>query len=309
MSRYRSIRCLIWNDDKFPFASDACQLVFFHMLTTPLSSPFGLYKASLEALAAEKRWTPKAYREAFEEASRIGFAKYDDRTQVVFIPNFLKYNAPNNPNVLRSWHNLFTEIPDCPLKTEFLQLLRTLCDSFGKGFQEAFEEAWRKSMPNQDQDQDQDQEQDQEHWCGGIRLTPQPRQPSLLDDTKPPPGASQTLKSLYLAMQDVTFLVPGKGQQTIWENAKNPRELAQRLDQACPGVDLPDLIKKLAGWTVVNPNRAKRDLAKFIWNNATRDQDKPRATGQNRTAGVVAEPSYRHGADLAAKVRGTRKER
>jgi hypothetical protein len=164
MSRYRVIRCLIWNDDKFPFASDACQLVFFHMLTTPMSSPFGLYKASLEALAAEKRWTPKAYREAFEEASAIGFVKYDERAQVVFIPNFLKYNAPNNPNVLRAWYNAFIEIPDSQLKHEFLRSLSTLCDSFGKGFREAFGEAWRKGMPNQDQDQDQDQEQDQDQY-------------------------------------------------------------------------------------------------------------------------------------------------
>ena len=81
MSRYRNIHCLIWNDDKFPFASDKCQLVFFHLLTTPLSTPFGLYKASLEALAAEKRWTVKAYREGFAEAFRKGFVKHDERAQ------------------------------------------------------------------------------------------------------------------------------------------------------------------------------------------------------------------------------------
>ena len=77
MSRYRVIHCLVWNDDKFPFVSDDCQLIFFHLLTTPLSTPFGCYKASLQALAAEKRWPVERYRQAFQEAFREGFVKHD----------------------------------------------------------------------------------------------------------------------------------------------------------------------------------------------------------------------------------------
>lgn len=162
MTRYRSIHCLIWNDDKFPFATDQCQLVFFHILTTPMSTPFGLYKASVEALAAEKRWDVKAYRKAFEEAFRAGFVKYDERAQVILIPNFLKYNPPNNPNVLKAWANIYEEIPKSPLKDEFFQSLKAFLEDLGEGFDKAFAKAWRKPMPIQEQDQDQDQEQNKD---------------------------------------------------------------------------------------------------------------------------------------------------
>ena len=147
MSRYRAIHCLIWNDDKFPFVSERCQLIFFHLLTTPMSTPFGLYKASLEALAAEKRLPLKAYREAFREAFAKAFVKYDERHQVILIPQFLKYNPPNNPNVLKAWKSVYDEIPDCDLKIEFYQILKAFVEGFSKAFGEAFREAWGKPLP------------------------------------------------------------------------------------------------------------------------------------------------------------------
>lgn len=160
MSRYRAIHCLIWNDDKFPFVSDQCQLMFFHLLTTPMSSPFGLYKASIEALAAEKRWDVKAYRKAFTEGLSNGFMKYDERHLVILIPNFLKYNPPNNPNVLISWKNIYDEIPNCDIKSEFYQSLKDSMKGFGKGFAEAFAKAWPQPLPIQEQEQEQEQIQD-----------------------------------------------------------------------------------------------------------------------------------------------------
>lgn len=157
MSRYRNIHCLIWNDDKFPFASDDCKLVFFHLLTTPYSSPFGMYKISVSGLADEMRWPVKRYEKAFREALSKGFLKYDERHYVILLPKFLKHNPPNNPNVLKSWAPMVAELPDSTLKVEWFSLLKGLLEGFGEGFRKAFAEAWPKGMPIQDQDQEQEQ--------------------------------------------------------------------------------------------------------------------------------------------------------
>jgi hypothetical protein len=95
-----------------------------------------------------------------------------------------------------------------------------------------------------------------------------------------PPDASPGLLAIVEAMQRVEFDVPGRGPETIWKNAKRPAQLAANLEKSCPAVDVPALIGKLAGWTVANPGRAKRDLGKFLWNAATREQDNPRPAGQ-----------------------------
>ena len=159
MSRYRIIHCLIWNDDKFPFLSDDCKLVFFHLLTTPYSTPFGLYKCSIASLADEMRWHIERYEKAFMEAFREGFVKHDERHLVILIPNFLKYNPPSNPNVLKGWKKIWIEIPECKLKYEWYQILKSLTKGFGKGFNEALWEALPKGplkgMPIQEQEQEQ----------------------------------------------------------------------------------------------------------------------------------------------------------
>ena len=144
MARYRAVHCLIWNDDKFPYASDDCQLVFFHVMTTPLSTPFGLYKASLEMLASEKRWPVKRYKKAFQEGYAKGFFKYDEKALVLLIPNFLKYNPPNNPKVLQSWGKVCEEIPNCSLKAEFFSILKGYLEGYGKAFQDAMPKAIAK---------------------------------------------------------------------------------------------------------------------------------------------------------------------
>ncbi len=146
--RYRKISCSIWNDDKFPFASDDCQIVIFHLLSTPLSTPFGLYKASVAALAEEKRWTKGRYASALNEAIKTDFVKYDAKHHVIYIPNFLRYNPPHNPNVLRSWSEPFKEIPSSSLKDEFFQALVARIESYSEAFREAFSKAFRHHYRN-----------------------------------------------------------------------------------------------------------------------------------------------------------------
>ncbi len=164
MSRYRKIHCLIWNDDKFPFLSDKAQLVFFHLLTTPLSNQLGCFKAGLASLSEEKRCSVEGYREGFQELIKEGFIKYDERHLVVYINNFIKYNPPESPNVVKSWAITFNELPKSQLKLLCYQSLKAVLQGYGEGFHKAFTEAFGKGLlkgiPNQEQEQEQEQEQD-----------------------------------------------------------------------------------------------------------------------------------------------------
>jgi len=148
MTRYRTVHCLIWNDDKFPFVSDDCQLVWFHILTTPFSTPFGLFKTTIEMLASEKRWPVKRYAKAFKEGLQEGFFKYNENRQLIYIPKHICYNPPHNPNVLKSWGKIYNELPNCDLKQEFYQSLMAFLEQYGKGFAKSFAESFSKSMLN-----------------------------------------------------------------------------------------------------------------------------------------------------------------
>ncbi len=119
------------------------------------------------------------------------------------------------------------------------------------------------------------------------------------DKTEPPPNASPRLLAIWNAMQNETFLVPGCPPQTLWQNSKHPREFAEKLDKSAPSVDVAALICTLAGWTYANPKRAKKDLCRFVWNAAIRDQDNPKTSNQSQ-------PGF--GSTLAEKVKRSREE-
>lgn len=140
--RYRAIHCAIWNDDKFPFCSEDAQAVFFHILTSPMSGPFGLFKAGIGALSDERRWDPARYRNALGECVTNGFVRFDETNLVIWVPNVIRYNPPASPNAIVAWGRAAQAIPDSPLKAEAYQAVKGLCDALGHTFPDAFQKGF-----------------------------------------------------------------------------------------------------------------------------------------------------------------------
>ena len=178
MAKYRNIYCLIWSDDKFPFLSDDEQLVWLHLYTNSLTTGTGIYKASVEGLAADKRWDVERYRNAFDKLTQNMKVTYDKSFHVVCFPRFFDWNKPTNPKVLTSWVKTFEEIPDCHSKWQHLLLFREKASMRGKAYQKAFDiasEPFRDRLPQeQEQEQEQDKEQEQD---SSAKKSPQKRGP------------------------------------------------------------------------------------------------------------------------------------
>lgn len=115
-----------------------------HTLSLP-----GLSVAGEAQLAEGLGWSLKGFREAFRELSSKGMAKADWQARVVWVPNAIKYNPPDNPNVVKSWGKLFDMIPECDLKAEAHESLKAFIvamgEGFAKGFREGFGERYAKS--------------------------------------------------------------------------------------------------------------------------------------------------------------------
>lgn len=168
--RYRLVDVRIWGDEKFRRLSPLppCgQGLFLYLLTTPLSNSIpGLFRVGEHCLAEELGWDLKAFREAFREGFQEGLYEADFRARVLFIPNAIKYNRPQSPNVIKSWSVHWDEIPECELKNKSYQVLKAFAEGLGKGFQEAFAKALpkpsRKALPNQEQEQEQEHKEQQQ---------------------------------------------------------------------------------------------------------------------------------------------------
>lgn len=170
MARYRKIDPRIWNDEKFASLSHEAQRAFFFILTHPSMTSLGAFRISAAGMAQELGLTEKGFQEPFHELLSKGIVRYDEKSFLVFAPNFLKYNPPENPNVIKGWAVALDYLPECGLKHEVLlkakqcasntdKGLKAFVDAFGdichiapKGFQEPFP----KGMPIQEQEQEQE---------------------------------------------------------------------------------------------------------------------------------------------------------
>lgn len=158
MSKYRKIDVRIWNDAKFRDLSHNAKLVFFFLLTHPNMTALGAMRSTLSGLAEELDFELEAFREAFREAFAKGMVKHDSKACLIALPNFIKYNQPESPNVVKAWANSLDLLPECDLKNDVISLSANALKGYSKAFREALPEAflktYPKSMPNQEQEQE-----------------------------------------------------------------------------------------------------------------------------------------------------------
>ena len=137
MGRYRKIDTRIWNDAKFRGLSDRAKLAFFFLLTHPHMTSLGAMRATISGLASEIGWPEKSFRAAFVEISRLEMVNHEEESCFVCLPNFLKYNPPESPNVIKSWDSSMDLIPECESKVQLLQQVKAFAEGLGEAFRKA----------------------------------------------------------------------------------------------------------------------------------------------------------------------------
>jgi hypothetical protein len=147
MAHFRKIDVRIWNDAKFNELSHLGKLIFVFLVTHPNMTMLGAMRATRSGLAEELQAFPEAFEEAFCQVLSKGLAKHDQKASCIWLPNFLKYQSAESPNVLKSWVKQAEFIPECGLKTLALQGLKDYAEASSEPFRKAFREAFAKDFP------------------------------------------------------------------------------------------------------------------------------------------------------------------
>jgi len=176
MARYRKIDTRMWGDVKFRELSSpapSAKYLWIFLLTGPHTTNLpGLFRAGEMSLAEELGWPVETFRERFAELSGAGLAKADWNARVVWIPNAVKYNRPDNPNVVKSWRDSWDEVPECPLKSEAYERLKGFMGGLGEGFTGTFRQGCGHGLANQEQELELEQEHLTPTKSGAQNLEP-----------------------------------------------------------------------------------------------------------------------------------------
>jgi hypothetical protein len=226
-------------------------------------------------LAEALGWDLKAFREAFAEASRQGLVKADFEARLIWLPNAIRYNEPENPNVVKSWRAAWDELPECKLKRVAWEALRVALaakdevaeknesawvTAFSQSCPEPSVEGSAKGMPkscgkpsdktcgkappNQEQEQDQEQEE-------GLSAEP--------IDSAPSPAV------ISLPLNDGSQVPISQDQVNEWS-------------ALFPAVDVLQELRNMRAWADANPTRRKtrRGAQRFIVSWLSREQNNPK---------------------------------
>lgn len=245
MARYRKISPSIWNDTKFRALSDSAKLVFFMLLTHPQTTAIGTMRAFQQGLAPEMGWSEKAFREAFREVTEKGMAVCSEKDGLIWLPNFMKHNPPENPNVLKSWSASLDYCPECALKSKIYENVKAFAEGFGEAFAKAFAEAFRVPLPNQEQEQEQEPELNK--TCSHPVPGDEPEEPAV-------------------------FILPtNKG-----ERYPILQSDIDRWREIYPAVNVEQEIRNMIGWCEGHKSQRKTwgGMAKFITGWLAREQDR-----------------------------------
>jgi hypothetical protein len=117
----------------------------------------GYYVLPKPYVAYDLNWLPERLDKAFGELFRKGLIKYCERSAVILIPNFLKYNPMQNKNQAKGAARRVAELPENTLTRDF----ETVLKRFAKPFVEWFTE-W---FANTDTDTDTDTETETDSIC------------------------------------------------------------------------------------------------------------------------------------------------
>jgi len=184
MAQYRKIDVRIWGDGKFLSLSDTAQLLFFFLLTHPHMTPLGAMRETFAGLASEKGWSLEAFEKAFGEVLEKGMVKACQKPPFIWLPNFVKYNPPQSPNVVVAWGKSIGTLPECFLLDECLATAISALESREKSFLEAFHRYLPKASGkasgkvsgkvsgNQELELEQELEKDRNILVGEEKLSP-----------------------------------------------------------------------------------------------------------------------------------------
>lgn len=136
MARYRTIDIRIWMDAKFMSLDEGSQLLFIYLLTCPQVNQIGTIPMSPSVLAAYLNKPVETVSERLRNLSDMGLIRVDNGN-LIWICNFLKYNAPMNPNCAKGLVAFFDEIPDCPLVDEVAEAVVKACEIKGSDYVKA----------------------------------------------------------------------------------------------------------------------------------------------------------------------------
>ncbi len=133
MSRYRKIDNEYYNDEIINGLSFDAHCAFITFLTHDTLNSLGMMKNTVESFAYGFSFRgsafPKRLLKGLYELIEKGLVKQSHNSALLYAPNFVLHNMPENPNVIKGWYNCVTQFQHTEDLRQHIQYVRDLLES------------------------------------------------------------------------------------------------------------------------------------------------------------------------------------
>ena len=144
MREYGQVQSAFWQSHDAQQWTDTGKLLALYLLTGPHSNGVGCFRLPNGYVMADLGWTTQAVEKGFEELSANGFANRFDN--VVFMPNFLRWNRIANNNIAKARLTELEALPKGTAKALAARALLDFCEHWD-GAQETVLETVCQTLP------------------------------------------------------------------------------------------------------------------------------------------------------------------
>ncbi|MGH8158390.1 MAG: hypothetical protein ACREPQ_09730 [Rhodanobacter sp.] len=125
MREYGQIQSAFWQSADAEAMSDRAKLLVCYLLTGPYTNGLGCFRVTDGNLMDDLGWVSETVSETLSELSHIGFAYRLGK--VLFLPNFLRWNAIANPKVAKARIKELETLPTNETKALAARVLLKFC--------------------------------------------------------------------------------------------------------------------------------------------------------------------------------------
>ncbi|GGA28678.1 hypothetical protein [Dyella nitratireducens] len=126
MREYGQVQSAFWQSSDAAAWSDTGKLLALYLLTGPHANGIGCYRLPNGYVMADLGWDTETVSKGLQELSASGFAyRFND---VVFLPNFLRWNRIANGNIAKARFAEFSALPKGEAKTRVARAMLEFSD-------------------------------------------------------------------------------------------------------------------------------------------------------------------------------------
>lgn len=111
MREYGKIHSSFWTSPDIRALGEDGRTLAAYLLTSPHSNMLGCFRVPLAYVCDDLKWPLERVLEGFAKLTQRVWVTFDKGSEWVVIHKFLKWNQPENPNVVRAAEKLFAQIP------------------------------------------------------------------------------------------------------------------------------------------------------------------------------------------------------